>query len=112
MRSASPTSSGSTRFCGIWGRPISFENNKTDEHGNIVHRECCTARRKLRQAGSPVMKKTSQAAKVHSASCDVDPVEWLPPARSSKSEHSQCGMLDRHSGHSHAVRILDCVRRR
>jgi hypothetical protein len=47
----------STRFCWICGRPVSLENNKTDEHGNVVHRECYTARLKLRQAGSPVMKK-------------------------------------------------------
>lgn len=57
MQSPGPTSSGSTRFCWICGRPVSLENSKTDEHGNVVHDECLTARLKLKQAGS-VQKKT------------------------------------------------------
>jgi len=58
MQSPGPTSPGSTRFCWICGKPVSLENSTTDEYGNAVHRECYTARLKLRQAGSSVQEKT------------------------------------------------------
>ena len=57
MHSPGATSSGSTQFCWICGRLVSMENSETDEHGNIVHGECHTARLKLKQAGSLVQKK-------------------------------------------------------
>jgi len=37
----------SAKFCWICGRPVSLENGKTDEHGNIVHEDCYTTRLKL-----------------------------------------------------------------
>lgn len=41
----------SMKLCWICGRAVSLENGKTDEHGNIVHEECYTARMKLEHAG-------------------------------------------------------------
>lgn len=57
MQSNGATSSGSTRFCWICNKPVSFEKSQKDEHGNIVHPECQTMRVKLREAGSLVQKK-------------------------------------------------------
>ena len=57
MQSPISSSSGSIRFCWICGRPVSLENSKTDEYGNVVHSECFTARLKLRQAGLSVQEK-------------------------------------------------------
>lgn len=59
MQSPGSTPSGSTRFCWICGRPVSLDNSKTDEHGNVVHSECYTARLKLKQAASSAQEKPS-----------------------------------------------------
>jgi hypothetical protein len=40
----------SIKFCWICGRAVPLENGKTDEHGNIVHEDCYTARLKLNAA--------------------------------------------------------------
>jgi hypothetical protein len=57
-----PTVIPSIRFCWICGRAVSLENGKADEHGNIVHEECYTARLKLEHAvriaiGRPLIYK-------------------------------------------------------
>jgi hypothetical protein len=50
MQQPGVVSSNSTRLCWICSRSVLSGSIQTDERGSIVHRECHTARLKLREA--------------------------------------------------------------
>lgn len=51
----------SMKVCWICGRAVSHENGKPDEHGNIVHEECYTARMHFEHAGRVALRKRASA---------------------------------------------------